>query len=141
MDQQFPIQAREDLLELAADPVRKARQARRRYDKAATIYRILHYFLLGSILLCSIATVVILIITHLPKDVPFILTVLDLLAIGAVGLIKPSQRSAIYHATAESIAEELTDCLYEQGLYKGSQHFYPPNSPLRICRVDVAPEV
>ena len=68
----------------------------------------------------SITTVVILMITHIPKDVPFIITVLDLLAMGAVGLLKPNQRYAIYHATAESIARELTDCLYEQGLYKGA---------------------
>ena len=120
MDQQSPIQAGEEILELATDPMQKARKARRRYDKAAALYKILHYVLLGSILLCSIATVVILMITHLPKDVPFILTVLDLLAIGAIGLIKPSQRSAIYHATAESLAGELADCLYEQGLYKGA---------------------
>ena len=63
---------------------------------------------------------IILIITHIPKDVPFIITVLVLLATGAVGLIKPNQRSAIYHSTAESIAGELTDCIYEQGLYKGA---------------------
>ena len=59
-------------------------------------------------------------ITHIPKDVPFIMTVLDLLAMGAISLIKPSQRSAIYHATSEAIAGELTDCIDEQGRYKGA---------------------
>jgi hypothetical protein len=120
MDQQSPIQAGEDILELATDPMQKARKDIRRYDKAASLYKILHYFLLGSILLLSITTVVILMITHIPKDVPFIITVLVLLAMGAVGLIKPNQRSAIYHATAESITRELTDCIYEQGRYKGA---------------------
>ena len=120
MDQQSPIQAGEDILELATDPMRKARNDRKRYAKAASLCKILHYFLLGSILLLSITTVVILMITHLPKDVPFLMTVLVLLAMGAVGFIKPNHRSAIYHATAESIAGELTDCIYEQGLYKGA---------------------
>jgi len=120
MDQQSPIQAGEDILELATDPRRKARKDIRRYDKAASICKILHYFLLGNILLLSITTVVIIIITQIPKDVPFIITVLVLLAMGAVGLIKPNQRYAIYHATSEAIARELTDCLYEQGLYKGA---------------------
>ena len=120
MDQQSPIQAGEDILELATDPMQKARKDIRRYDKAASLYKILHYFLLGSILSLSITTVVIIMITHIPKDVPFIITVLVLLAMGAVGLIKPNQRYAIYHATSEAIARELTDCIYEQGLYKGA---------------------
>jgi len=80
----------------------------------------LHYCLLGSILLFSIITVVIIIVTHIPKDVPFIFTVLALLATGAVSLLKLNQRHAIYHATSEAIAVELSDCIYEQGLYKGA---------------------
>ena len=120
MDQQSPIQAGEDILELATYPMRKARTDIRSYDKAASLCKILHYFLLGGILLLSITTVVIFFIPHIPKDVPFIITVLVLLAMVAVGLIKPNQRSAIYHSTSESIARELTDCIYEQGLYKGA---------------------
>ena len=120
MDQQSYIQTGEDILELATDPMQKARKDIRRYDKAASVCKILHYFLLGSILFLSLITVVIIIITQIPKDVPFIITVLVLLAMGAVGLLKPNQRYAIYHATSESIARELTDCIYEQGLYKGA---------------------
>ena len=120
MDQQSPIQAGEDILELATDPMPKARKDRRRYDKAASLCKLLHYFLPGSILLLSITIVVILMITHIPKDVPFLMIVLVLLAMGAVGLIKPSQRSAIYHSTSKAIAGELTDCIDEQGLYKGA---------------------
>jgi hypothetical protein len=120
MDQQSSIQAGEDILELATDPMWKARKDIRRYDKAASLCKILHYFLLGSIVLFSIITIVIILITHIPKDVPLMITVLVLLAMGAVGLLKPNQRSVIYHATAEAIARELTDCIYEQGLYKGT---------------------
>jgi hypothetical protein len=120
MDQQS-FQAGEDILELATDPIiRKARQERRRYEKAASLCTFLHSFLQWSIVLLSISTVVLFLLTHIQKDVPFILTVLVLLAIGAEGLIKPKQRSAIYHDTAETIARELTDCIYKQGLYKGA---------------------
>ena len=120
MDQQCTFQTGNDIFELETDSTQKARKAIKRYDKAASLCKILHYFLLGSIVLFSMITVVILMITHIPKDVPFIVTVLVLLAMGAVGLLKPNQRSALYHATAEAIARELSDCIYEQGLYKGA---------------------
>ena len=120
MDQQSTFQTGDDIFELEADPMQKARKEIKRYDKAASLCKILHYFLLGSIVLFSMITVVILMITHIPKDVPLIFTVLVLLAMGAVGLLKPNQRYAIYHATAEAIARELSDCIYEQGLYKGA---------------------
>ena len=120
MDQQSTFQIGNDIFELETEPMQKARNDIKRYNKAASLCKILHYFLLGSILFLSITTVVILMITHLPKDVPFLMTVLVLLAMAAVGLIKPNQRSAIYHATSEAIARELTDCIYEQGLYKGA---------------------
>jgi Protein of unknown function (DUF4231) len=120
LNQQSPFQAGDDVFELEADPTQKARKAIKRYNKAASLCKILHYFLLGSIVLLSIITVVIIMITHIPNDVPFIITVLVLLAMGAVGLLKPNQRYAIYHATAEAIARELSDCIYEQGLYKGA---------------------
>ena len=87
---------------------------------AASLCKMLHYCLLGVIVLFSIITVVIIIVTNIPKDVPFIFTVLVLLATGAVSLLKLNQRHAIYHATAEAIKRELSDCIYEQGLYKGA---------------------
>lgn len=120
MDQQSTFQSGDDIFELEADPMQKARTAIKRYDKAASLCKMLHSCLLGSIVLFSMITVVIIMITHLPKDVPFIITVLVLLAMGAVGFLKPNQRFAMYHATAEAIAEELSDCIYEQGLYKGA---------------------
>jgi hypothetical protein len=118
MDQQSIFQTGNDIFGLEVDPIQKARKEIKRYEKAASLCKMLHYFLLGSILLFSIITVVIIIVTHIPKDVPFIFTVLVLLAMGAIGLIKPNQRYVIYHATAEAIAKELSDCIYEQGLYK-----------------------
>ena len=120
MDQQSTFKTGDGIFELEADPLQKARKDIRRYDKVASLCKILHYFLLGSIVLLSIITVVIFIVTQIPKDVPFIITVLVLLAMVAIGLIKPNQRYAIYHATSEAITKELTDCIYEQGLYKGA---------------------
>jgi len=120
MDQQSQFQVGNGIFELEADPMQKARKAIKRYNKAASLCKILHYFLLGVIVLLSIITVVIIIVTNIPKDVPFIFTVLVLLATGAVSLLKLNQRHAIYHATAEAIEKELSDCIYEQGLYKGA---------------------
>lgn len=120
MDQQSQFQVGNDLFGLEAEPMQKARKEIKRYNKAASLCKMLHYCLLGSIVLFSIITVVIIMVTHIPKDVPFIFTVLVLLAMGAVGLIRPNQRYAIYRATSEAIAEELSDCLYAQGLYKGA---------------------
>ena len=120
MDQQSQFQVGNDIFELEADPMQKARKAIKRYNKAASLCKILHYFLLVVIVLFSIVTVVIIIVTNIPKDVPFIFTVLVLLATGAVSLLKLNQRHAIYHATAEAIERELSDCIYEQGLYKGA---------------------
>ena len=120
MDQQSTFQTGNDIFELEAESLRKARKEIKRYDRVASLCKILHYFLLGSILLLSIITIVIIMVTHIPKDVPFIITVLVLLAMVAIGLIKPNQRYAIYHATSEAIARELSDCIYEQGLYKGA---------------------
>ena len=119
MDQQSTFQSGENIFELEADPIQKARKEIKRYNKAASLCKMLYYFLLGVIVLFSIITVVIIIVTNIPKDVPFIFTVLALLATGAVSLIKPNKRYAIYRATAEAIARELSDCIYEQGLYKG----------------------
>jgi len=118
MDQQSTFQTGNDIFGLEVDPMQKARKEIKRYEKAASLCKMLHYFLLVSILLFSIITVVIIIVTHIPKDVPFIFTVLVLLATGAVSLFKLNQRHAIYHATAEAMKRELSDCIYEQGLYK-----------------------
>ena len=120
MDQQSTFQTGNDIFGLETEPMRKARQEIKRYDRAASLCKILHYFLLGSIVLFSIITVVIIIVTNISKDVPFIFTVLVLLATGAVSLLKLNQRHAIYHATAEAIEKELSDCIYEQRLYKGA---------------------
>ena len=120
MDQQFTFQTGNDIFGLEAEPMRKARKEIKRYDKAASLCKILHFFLLGVIVLFSIITIVFIIVTNIPKDVPFIFTVLVLLATGAVSLLKLNQRHAMYHATSEAIARELTDCIYEQGLYKGA---------------------
>ena len=120
MDQQSAFQAGDGIFELETEPMQKARKAIKRYDKAASLCKILHYCLLGSIVLFSMITVIIITVTHIPKDVPFILTVLVLLATGAVSLLKLNQRYAIYHATAEAIARELSECISEQGLYKGA---------------------
>ena len=120
MDQQSAFQAGDGIFELETEPMQKARKAIKRYDKAASLSKRVHYCLQWSILLLSIVTVVIIMVTHIPKVVPFIFTVLVLLAMGAVALLKLNQRYAIYHATAETVARELNDCIYEQGLYKGA---------------------
>ena len=120
MDQQSTFQTGNDSFELEADPMQNARKAIKRYNKAASLCKILHYCLLGSIVLFSMITVIIIIVTHIPKDVPFIFTVLALLATGVVSLLKLNQRYAMYHATTEAIARELSECIYEQGLYKGA---------------------
>ena len=120
MDQQSAFQAGDGIFELETEPMQKARKAIKRYNRAASFCKILHYCLQGSIVLFSMITVVIIMVTHIPKDVPFILTVLVLLATGAVSLLKLNQRYAIYHATSEAIARELSECISEQGLYKGA---------------------
>jgi hypothetical protein len=120
MDQQSTFQTGNAIFELETDPMQKARKDIKRYNKVASLCKILHYCLLGSIVLFSMITVIIILITHIPKDVPFIFTVLALLATGAISLLKLNQRYAIYYATAETIERELSDCLYEQELYKGA---------------------
>ena len=120
MDQQSTFQTGNDIFELEVDPMQKARKEIKRYNRAASFCKILHYCLQGSLVSFSMITVVIIMVTHIPKDVPFIFTVLVLLAMGAVALLKLNQRYAIYHATAEVIERELSDCIYQQGLYKGA---------------------
>jgi hypothetical protein len=120
MDQQSTFQTGNDIFGLEADPMQKARKEIKHYEKAASLCKMLHYCLLGVIVLFSMITVVIFMITHIPRDVPFIITVLALLATGAISLLKLNQRYAIYHATAEAIERELSECIYEQGLYKGA---------------------
>jgi len=120
MDQQSAFQAGDGIFELETESMQKARKEIKRYDKAASFCKILHHCLLGSIVLFSMITVIIIMVTHIPRDVPFIITVLALLATGAISLLKLNQRYAIYHATSEAIARELSDCIHEQGLYKGA---------------------
>ncbi|SRR5260221_4114229 len=126
---QIPIYDGQDILELAAEPMWKARKNIKRYDKAATIYRILHYFLQESILLLSFAVAVIVNIPTVPKIIPSIISGLVVLAAGAVNLVKPIQRYHIYNSTSEAIAVELTEFLDKQGQYEGLPE--QPQDPLR----------
>ncbi len=53
-----------------------------------------------------------------PKGVLFYFVGLYVLAVGAVNLVKPMQRSAMCNAIAEVIAVELTDFSEKQGPYE-----------------------
>jgi hypothetical protein len=80
----IPLYEGPAIRELAATLARKACQESRRYDKAATRYRLLQYVLQGSILYFPCAAVVIVTIPALPKGVSSIILGLFVLALEAV---------------------------------------------------------